>query len=224
MENSKSGLRVRSRCSRVSFLCQAILIFLIVLIPTISRAQTQQSARPPGADPKPESAIPAILAAFDKYEVVAMPEDHGLKDLDDLIFALIRNPAFPAKVNDVVVECGNSRYQSVLDRYIAGEDVPLTEARKVWRNTTQPICGVWGFGFFEQLYPLLRAINLKLPLEKRLRVLAGDPPIDWDQIKSFQDILKPGPRDTSIASVMEKEVLSKHRKALMLFGTFHSFT
>jgi hypothetical protein len=28
-------------------------------------------------------------------------------------------------------------------------------------------------------------------------------------------------RDASIASVMENEVLSKHRKALMLFGTFH---
>ena len=97
MENSKSGLRVRSRWSRVSFLCQAILIFLVVLIPTISRAQTQQSARPPGEDPRTESAIPAILAAFDKYDVVAMPEDHGLKDLDDLIFALVRNPAFPIR-------------------------------------------------------------------------------------------------------------------------------
>jgi hypothetical protein len=52
-------------------------------------------------------------------------------------------------------------------------------------------------------------------------VLAGDPPIDWDQIKSFQDILKVVHRDDNIASVMEKEVLSKHRKALMLFGTFH---
>jgi hypothetical protein len=28
-------------------------------------------------------------------------------------------------------------------------------------------------------------------------------------------------RDGNIASVMENEVLSKHRKALMLFGTFH---
>ena len=47
--------------------------------------------------------------------------------------------------------------------------------------------------------------------------------IDWEQINNFQDILKLGPRDTGIASVMEKEVLSKHRKALMLFGTFHLF-
>jgi len=30
-------------------------------------------------------------------------------------------------------------------------------------------------------------------------------------------------RDANIALVMEKEVLSKHRKALMLFGTFHLF-
>jgi len=41
------------------------------------------------ADPIPEPAVQAILTAFDKYEVVAMTEAHGLKDLDDFIFALI---------------------------------------------------------------------------------------------------------------------------------------
>jgi hypothetical protein len=77
-------------------------------------------------------------------------------------------------------------------------------------------------GFFEQFFPLVRAINLKLPTERRLRVLACDPPIDWDQVKSFQDGFKFfAHRDENIASVMEKEVLSRHRKALMLFGTFH---
>jgi hypothetical protein len=149
-----------------------------------------------------------------------VPENNGLKDLDDLIFGLIRNPAFPNKVNDVVVECGNSLYQPILDRYIAGEDVPLTEARQVWRNADQPICG----GFFEQLYPLLRAINQKLPLGKRLRVLAGGLPIDWERVKSFQDILKLGPPDAGIASVMEKEVLSKHRRASCSLERFISST
>ena len=55
-------------------------------------------------------------------------------------------------------------------------------------------------------------------------MLAGDSPVDWDQLttttiadapKEFFD------RDGTIASVIKKEVLSKHRKALMLFGTFH---
>jgi hypothetical protein len=165
--------------------------------------------------------MPAILAAFDKYEVVAMPAAHGMKDIDDFILTLIRTPAFAEKVNDIEVECGNSLYQPVLDRYIAGEDVSFKEVRKVWRNTTQPMCGQ--SGFVEQFFPLVRAINQKLPPAKRLRVLAGDPPIDWDQVKSFDDALKFLGRDASIASVMEKEVLSKHRKALMLFGTFHLF-
>jgi hypothetical protein len=173
-----------------------------------SHAQTQQSARPAGTDPRPEPAIPAILSAFDKYEVVGMPAAHGMKDLDDLIFALVRNPEFPEKVNDIAVECGNSLYQPILDRYIAGEDVPFNEVQKVWRNTTQPMCGT--SEFFEELFPLVRKINQNLASTRRLRVLAGDSPP-----KEYFD------RDSSIASVMKNEVLSKHRKALMLFGTFH---
>ena len=82
------------------------------------------------------------------------------------------------------------------------------------------MCGM--SGFFEQLFPLVRTINQKLPPNKRLRVLAGDPPIDWDQVKRLADLEKID-RDANIASVMEKEVLSKHRKALMLFGVFHLF-
>lgn len=62
---------------------------------------------------------------------------------------------------------------------------------------------------------------LLLPAGKRLRVLAGDSPVDWDQLKSLQDGPKLPSRDVTIASVMEKEVFSKHRKALMLFGLFH---
>jgi hypothetical protein len=178
----------------------------------------RQSAKPRGADPAPEPAARAILTAFDKYEIVGMPVAHGMKDVDDFILSLIRNPTFPDKVNDIAVECGNSLYQPELDRYIAGEDVSFTSIRKVWRNTTQPMCGLCGF--FEQFFPLVRTINQKLPEERRLRVLAGDPPIDWEQGPQEQRKLLLD-RDATTASVMEIEVLSKKRKALMLFGTFH---
>jgi hypothetical protein len=108
----------------------------------------------------------------------------------------------------------------MLDRYIAGENVPFTELQKVWRKMGQPASGA--SGFVEQFFPLVRALNQKLPPERRLRVLAGDPAVDWDQIKSMEDLMaRHFDRETSIASVMEKEVLSKHRKALMLFGTMH---
>jgi hypothetical protein len=199
--------------------CFVVLLFLVAVIPAVMQAEIQSQTKLTGSEPTQEPPVLAILAAFDKYEVVGIPEGHGTKDMDDFILSVIRDPAFSLKVNDIAVECGNSLYQPILDRYIAGENVPFTEVRRVWRNTTQPMCGM--SGFFEQFFPLVRAINQKLPPGRRLRVLAGDPPIDWDQVKSSRDIGNFSDRDASIASVMEKEVLSKQRKALMLFGNFH---
>ncbi len=199
-----------------------VLVLLVVFTLTIAYGQTQATTKQAAADPAPQPAVSAILSAFDKYEVVAMPQGHGMQDLNDFILALIRNPGFSQKVNDIEVEFGNSLYQPMLDRYIAGENIPFTELQKVWRKMGQPASGA--SGFVEQFFPLVRALNQKLPPAQRLRVLAGDPAVDWDQIKGIQDLMaRHFDRETSIASVMEKEVLSKHRKALMLFGTFHLF-
>ncbi len=204
--------------AHVRHLCWVAMLTAFLFIPIISAAQSVSPAKP--ADPVPEPAISAILAAFDKYEVVGLPQGHGMQGLDDFIFSLIRTPAFSEKVNDIAFECGNSLYQPILDRYIAGEDIPFTEVQKVWRKNGQPACG--SSGFVEQFFPLVRALNQKLPPGKRLRVLAPDPAVDFDQIKGIEDLMRLHyDREGSIASVMEKEVLSRHRKALMLFGTFH---
>lgn len=200
----------------IRYLRWLVMLLFLPLIGAVSTAQAPTKL----VDPIPEPAIPAILTAFDKYEVVALPQGHGMQDLNDFIFSLIRNPGFSEKVNDIEVEFGNSLYQPMLDRYIAGESVPFTHVEKVWRKTGQPANGA--SAFVEQFFPLVRALNQKLPPERRLRVLAGDSPVDWDQIKSTEDVIRLVHRDQSIASVMEKEVLSKHRKALMLFGTFHT--
>ncbi len=160
-----------------------------------------------------------MLNAFDRYEVVGIEAGHDQKDIDDFILDLVREPSFPNRVNDIAVECGNSLYQPVLDRYIAGEQISYSEVQKVWRNTTQVMCGQ--SAFYEQLFPLVRAINQALPARQRIRMLAADPPVDWSLIHNQKDFSSFEDRDGSIASVMEKEVLSKHRKALMLFGIFH---
>jgi hypothetical protein len=188
--------------------------------PSAGTIEVRQPPNPQGSNPVPEEAQKAILALFDKYEVVGgMNPSEGCKDVDDFILALIRNPAFPEKVNDIAVEGGNSLYQSLLDRYIAGENVPLSEAQQAWRNTTQPACDF--SAFYPELFPLVRRINQKLALGKQLRVLALDPPIDWSKVKSQEDRRPYRNRDASIASVMEREVLSKHRKALIIIGVGH---
>lgn len=170
----------------------------------------------------PVDAEGAILEAFDRHPIVALSEMHALQEEHDFIQSLLRNDAFPDKVNDIVLEAGNALYQDILDRYISGGDVPMSEVRQVWRNTTASPTGPWDAEVFEQIYTTVHEVNKKLPQEKRLRVLAGDPPVDWSRINSYEDMLPfLGERDRHFASVVEREVLAKGRKALLIIGGMH---
>jgi hypothetical protein len=68
----------------------------------------------------------------------------------------------------------------------------------------------------------VRQLNATLAPEHRLRLLLGDPPIDWEQIRAKGDPAKwVALRDTFPADLIEHEVLSKHRRALLVFGNMH---
>lgn len=174
------------------------------------------AAQNPGAtasDPRPEDATRAILEAFDSFRIVALGDRHGM--------SLIRHPGFAAAANDIVVECVNSLFQPVLDRYIAGEDVPEADVRRLWRDQTHPPCSV--DDFHGQLFQLVRRINQRLPSSRRLRVLAGEPPIDWNTVSPEKHNEFLSLRDVHAAGVIEREVLAKNRKALVLYGLGHLY-
>jgi len=181
-----------------------------LLVPVITLAQSN--------DPQPEDATTAILAAFDKYDVVGMNAGHANKNQDDFILSLIRNPKLPGKVNDLVVECGNSGYQAILDRYIAGDSVSFEDARHAWRDTTVGMCSL--SSFYAELFPLVRRINQGIPPPKRLRVLLGEPSFDWSASPTSHPRLD---RNARLASVMMTEVLPKKHKALILCGVGHLY-
>src|SRR6185503_11122203 len=133
--------------------------------------------------PQPLPAMKAIIAIFERFPLVGIADLHGLQQNHDFIANLVRDPDFPNKVNDIVVEFGNAKYQDVIDRYTNGDDVPIAELRQVWRNTI-------GAGnnpstdapIYPRFFATVREVNRKLPPPRRLRVLLGDPPIDWSKI------------------------------------------
>lgn len=170
-------------------------------------------ATPADAGQPPPDPAGALLAAFDTHSILAKSSP----DAGTFLFDLIRDPRFPGRVNDIAVECGNSRLQPLLDAYIAGGDVP--DISRVWRDTTQPSCGF--SMFYEQLFALVRQVNTTLPAARKIRVLACDPPIDWSAVHTPADMEPFYDRDASIVSVAKTQVLQKNRKALMLFGLGH---
>lgn len=138
-----------------------------------------------------------------------MGESHWNKLDSDLRIALVRDPEFPKKADFIVVEFASTAEQLIRDRYIRGEGVPIAELQRVWRNTTQNF-GVWKSPVYAEFLAAVRDLNQRLPAAERIRVLAGDP-----RTGSNRD------RDHSAVSVLEKQVLKKRKKALVVYGSDH---
>jgi len=119
------------------------------------------------------------------------------------------------------MEFGNARYQELVDRYMAGGNVSFEQVQGAWRDTVGaigPVSPVYG-----EFYRTVRTVNQRLPDGRRLRVVLGDPPIDWSRVRSREDIGLYLPfREEFYASVVRYEVLAKGRRALLIMGDGHS--
>jgi hypothetical protein len=171
-------------------------------------------------DLKVEDPIQALVNLFDRYRIVMLGELHESRQQWELLERLITSPTFQEKVNDIVLEFGNSRYQDLVDRFVEGQNVPLEEVQNAWRNVAGALGAV--SPVYSNFYSAVRAVNRKLPKQRRLRILLGDPPVDWDHVQSRDDLSPFIPfRDVHYASVVRYEVLARRRKALLIMGTGH---
>jgi hypothetical protein len=113
-------------------------------------------------------------------------EVHANKHEYEWLRLLVENPDFSDHVDDIVVEFGNSLYQKSVDRYMSGEDVPIEQVQKAWRN----LVGAVGppSPVYASLYKAVSQTNLKRRRKHPLRIVCRDPYIDWDKVKGREDI------------------------------------
>ncbi len=170
----------------------------------------------------PIEPIPAIIEAFRTHTIVALANIEGGNEQSHAFqLSLIRDTRFSAAANDIVVEFGNALYQDLVDRFVHGENVSYESLRRIWQNTTQPEYE-WDLPIYEEFFRTVRVVNASLPRERQIRVLLGDPPIDWDHVHSLQDLQKAmGDRDGHALEVLRREVLAKGRRALVIYGGQH---
>jgi hypothetical protein len=186
---------------------------------TLSTGAAAASAPRDGSD-----LADAVCAAFRNHRLVAIGEagTHGLQEHNDALTRLLTDPRLPGVVDDVIVEFGNARYQPVVDRFVAGGAVENAELRKVWRDTSQSPLSTWDAPVFEQHFRTVRAVNQGRPRDRQLRVLLGDPPIDWPAVTTRAELSAVlVQRDAHAATVVEREVLRKGRRALLCYGADH---
>ena len=175
-----------------------------------------------GAELRARPAVDLILGAFDHYPLVALSEGagHGQLETRSLFTTLIRDSRFHRTVRNIVIEFGNARYQEMMDRYVSGAPVTRDELRRVWEDTTQ-VSGIWSLPMYEQMLAEVRSVNARLAERLRIRVLLGDPPIDWSTVTSPADEDMNDWRDAHFASVIDRQVVRHHERALILVGGAH---
>ncbi|HEY2461393.1 MAG TPA: alpha/beta hydrolase-fold protein [Candidatus Acidoferrum sp.] len=191
------------------------------LIDLVSKQQADAAKTTPKE--REHSAVPAakgIVAAFEKHPVVIIGEvQHGLQQTGDFLIKLVNDPAFQAKVQDIVIEFASQNNQSLVDRYVAGQDIPIEQVRHIWRDTTK--VASWEAPVYAEWLAAIREANKRLPADRRFRVLAGDTAIDWNKIQTHEDWAALGDNNISFANAIMDEVLRKKRRALVVLGGNH---
>lgn len=181
--------------------------------------QTQPAPRQPA---RPIDPVVAIVDAFRSHLIVALGEGaHGNEQGYAFRVSLLHDRRFTAVVSDIVVESGSARYQDAMDRYVRGEDVPDQVLRELRENTVVAT-PAWDRPMYGQFFTEIRNVNQSLPRERQLRVLLGDPPIDWTAVTTADEyrawLLK---RDSFPADLIRREVVAKGRHALVVYGDGH---
>jgi len=189
----------------------ALFVFLLV---SLSKPGIAQNA------PKLVPATAAILEAFESHELVMFGEWHGNKQEYDWLRSMVATPEFADRVDDIVMEFGNSLYQAEVDRYVAGETIPVGQVEGAWLNT------VGSLGppspVYASLYKAVREVNIQRRGQHQMRILCGDPNIDWKHITKGSEVWPYlSRRDESYTEVVEHEVIQKHHHALLIMGALH---
>lgn len=176
----------------------------------------------PDSSPQPIDAVSAVVRATATYPLIGLGEVHLNQQFHDFLGELL--PKLPGRVNDVVVEFGNAHYQDVADRFILDlEPVGSEELAQIWRTAIGGLV-LWDAPVYEQFFRSMRTLNSSLPAGQRIRVLLGDPDVDWSQIRTVADrdkIPTEAEREPFFAGVVEHEVLARGHHALLVVGGDH---
>ncbi|HUN80095.1 MAG TPA: ChaN family lipoprotein [Phycisphaerae bacterium] len=167
-----------------------------------------------------EDPVRAMLSVPNKYRVVMLGELHRSIEFHQFLQRLIEDPHFPDRYTDIAVEFGTAHFQSTADAYVNGKQVSDEELAKIWRNTGQ--WTTWDAPMYRYFFELMRKVNSSLPEKRRVRVVLGDPDLDWTKIKTAKDYEPFALREPDFAKVLEREVIAHpERRALVVIGGMH---
>ncbi|BDR14163.1 hypothetical protein [Vibrio sp. STUT-A11] len=160
-----------------------------------------------------------IMQAFETHHLVAIGDYHWNEAFIRYATKLVSKPAFSEQVNHVVVEFGNAKYQSVLDDYLAGEEVSESQLNTMLRGSLYFMA--WMPDVYRDFFKAIKQRNEALPEGKKIQVHLAEAPFDWDEMQDVKVWKKAAKNKTDHFYQVASERIKNNEKALMIFGAFH---
>lgn len=176
------------------------------------------------AVPRHEDAVTGMLAILDSVPLIAILEEHLLAEEGDLYQRLLRDPRAPGKIDDVIIELGNQLHQPLADRYVGwreGPAVPPDSVQMMLQDNTQAGLTTMYAPMYPAILDAVRDANAKVARARRIRILLGDPPVDWRTLTRGQLWEAHQRRGDLMRELARDSVVAKGRRGVLIAGGSH---
>ena len=175
---------------------------------------------------KPQDPLKYLVSVFQEHDLVLLGEDHAIKE--NLEFVASAIPAlYDAGVFTIGMEFGAFEFQTQVDSLLVADkyDEQLVRDMMFFYNVG------WAYKEYQEVYEAAWAFNQTLENGKRpFRILNISYQYNWGGVEgreppnSEEDVFYLGTADEYRSALLEREILDKGEKALVLVGMVHAFT
>jgi len=164
-----------------------------------------------------------LRESYERYHIIGLDDGpQATVQTHAFIRSLLRDPEISNTIDYIIVEFANTSMQRVLDRYIAGEDIEPALYKNIWRRGTQATNVVYGeASVYQQLLETIHDLNVKNKRHK-IRVIAGDPQIEWSSIKTKDEYTKSLSQVNMLpAKLAVRYGIDSGKHVLLIYGNAH---
>ena len=172
-----------------------------------------------------QKCLPAALFLHDalkKYNIVGLDEGpHATLQGHKFLRSLISGPKVSNSIDYIILELANVTQQATLDKYISGQNVKLSDLKAIWRVGTQAHNSTYGEApVYLKFLQLIRNLNSKNA--HKIRLIAGDPAIKWNEINNINQYFSNiSQRDVLPAKEAIRYGIDSNKKVLLIYGGEH---
>lgn len=167
-----------------------------------------------------------LITKFETKDIILLAEDHCVKENLEFLQSLVPK-LYQAGVFNIGMEFGASEDQSKLDSLLNASDYSEDVARQLMFNYNVG----WAFKEYMDVYKSVWMFNKSLSADKpKFRVINLSYRYDWSSFngvrtpENMRVVFKNGNPETYRFNIVEKEIVSKNQKILIITGDIHAFT